>query len=704
MVMFIASNFRVEMNIKWLLKLVIVFGIYQSAFAQDNGINLSFNNADIDAVVSAIARATNKSIIVDPKVKGTISLNSRQPLTPNQTIDSLATALRLNGYALVETTGGYRVVPEADAKLQSSQTYTSKTEVAGDQIITRVFKLNFESATNLVNLLRPMVSPNNIVNALPGNNSILITDYASNIKRIEKIIQSIDTPSNSKVETIAMQNAQATEVAAIINKILDSPANPGVEGVAKPIVLADPRSNVLLIRGGSPERLAQIQSLASKLDISKSYGNIWVIPLKNAEASKLAITLRAIMAADSSLSVGGNSNIQSATNNTPATPNQAVAQINNPINNTGQLGGGPSAATTTALSSTSAPSTGGVIQADPTTNSLIITASEPVYKNLLRVVQQLDRRRAQIYIETMIIELTAANAAELGVQWQGIIGANNGFAGTNFNGPTSSGTTNIIASSAAINGVIGGNTTAASVGASLGAGLNLGTIAQFGSNLGLSSLLRAVSTVSGTRVLSTPNLMTLDNEEARIVVGQNIPILTGAYSQTGATATVTPFQTYSRQDVGITLRVRPQISEDGTVKLQIFQEVSSVSENTISGIILNKRNIESNVIVDDGQVIVLGGLIGDNYTDKTSKIPLLGDIPFIGSLFRYDNKSRDKTNLMVFIRPYVIRSASESNAISDRKIDDINSKSNNFVQSPMLLKKEDFHEDDFKDKLTTPNK
>ena len=693
------------MNIKWLLKFVLVFGIYQSAFAQDNGINLSFNNADIDAVVSAIARATNRSIIVDPKVKGTISLNSRQPLTPSQTIDSLATALRLNGYALVETTSGYRVVPEADAKLQASQTYTSKTDVSGDQIITRVFKLNFESATNVVNLIKPMVSPNNIVNALPGNNSILITDYASNIKRIERIIQSIDTPTNSRVETIAMQNAQATEVAAIINKILDSPANPANEGVAKPIVLADPRSNVLLIKGGSPERFAQIQSLASKLDISKSYGNIWVIPLKNADASKLAITLRAIMAADSSLSVSGNNtNIQSGANTALTNPNPIAGSVNNITNNAGQLGGGPSAAATTALSSTSAPSTGGVIQADPTTNSLIITASEPVYKNLLRVVQQLDRRRAQIYIETMIIELTAANAAELGVQWQGIIGANNGFAGTNFNGPASSGTTNIIASSAAINGVIGANATAANLGASLGAGLNLGTIAQFGSNLGLSSLLRAVSTVSGTRVLSTPNLMTLDNEEARIVVGQNIPILTGAYSQTGSTATVTPFQTYSRQDVGITLRVRPQISEDGTVKLQIFQEVSSISENTLSGIILNKRNIESNVIVDDGQVIVLGGLIGDNYTDKTSKIPLLGDIPYIGGLFRYDNKSRDKTNLMVFIRPYVIRSASESNSISDRKVDDINAKSNNFIQSPLLLKKEDFQADDFKDKLTTPNK
>jgi general secretion pathway protein D len=695
------------MKMIWLFRLLLVLGLSHYVYAQDNGINLSFNNADIDAVVSAISRATNKSIIVDPKVKGTISINSRQALSPSQTIDSLATALRLNGFALVETATGYRVVPEADAKLQSSQTYTSKTEVAGDQIITRVFKLNFESATNVLNLIKPMVSPNNIVSALPGNNSILITDYASNIKRIEKIIQTIDSPANSKVESIQMINAQATEVAAIINKILDSPANPSQDGLSKPVVLADPRSNVLLIRGGSPERIAQIQSLANKLDVSKSYGNIWVIPLKNAEASKLAITLRAIMAADSSLSISGSSNNPpGAINNVPATQPQAISSPVLGGNNFGQLGGGPSAAATTALTSSSAPSTGGLIQADPTTNSLIITASEPVYKNLLRVVQQLDRRRAQIYIESMIVELTSANAAELGVQWQGILGSNNGFAGTNFNGPASSGTTNIIGSSVALNGVLGSNatgTTTAATGTALGLGLNIGTIAQFGSNLGLSSLLRAVSNVSGTRVLSTPNLMTLDNEEARIVVGQNIPILTGAYSQTGSTATVTPFQTYSRQDVGITLRVRPQISEDGTVKLQIFQEVSSIQENTSSGIILNKRNIESNVIVDDGQVIVLGGLIGDNYTDGSSKIPLLGDIPFIGSLFRYDNKSREKTNLMVFIRPYVIRTSEQSNAVSDRKIDDINDKSNNFVQSPMLLKKENFNDNSVKDSMVTPN-
>jgi general secretion pathway protein D len=685
--------------LKFSTQTLFLFVFIHSCFAQDNGINLSFINADIESVVSAISRATNKSILIDPKVKGNISLNSKQALTPLQTIDTLATALRLNGFALVETPSGYRVVTEADAKLQSSQTYTSKSEVSGDQIITRVFKLNFESATNVVNLLKPLVSPNNTISALPGNNSILVSDYASNINRIDKIIQSVDSPSNTKVETISIKNAQATDVAGLINKVLENNTSTGGDAIIKMVVLADPRSNVLLIRGGNEERLSQIRSLATKLDVSKSSGNIWVIPLKNAEASKLAITLRAIIAADSSFANTNNFGAQAVANSN--VPNQAMPPTSNFASNTNQLGGSTSGAATSALTSTSAPSTGGFIQADPSTNSLIITASEPLYKNLLKVIEQLDRRRAQIYIESMIIELTASNAAELGIQWQGIIGSNAGFAGTNFNGPTSSGTTNIIGSSVAVNSVIGG--TSVSAFTPLGLGLNIGTIAQFGSNLGLSSLLRAVSSISGTKVLSTPNLMTLDNEEARIVVGQNIPILTGAYSQTGSTATVTPFQTYTRQDVGITLRVRPQISENGTVKLQIFQEVSSIQDTTnASGIILNKRNIESNVIVDDGQTIVLGGLIGDNYSDGSSKIPLLGDIPFIGSLFRYDNKSRAKTNLMVFIRPYVLRNNEQSVDISNKKIEELDLKSNAFVQSPMLLQKEDLNATSLKETLTSP--
>jgi general secretion pathway protein D len=670
--------------------LVLLLFVQQNCFAQNNGINLAFNNADVEAVISTVARATNRSIVVDPKVRGKISLNSSQALTADQAIDSLSTALRMNGFALVNTAGGYRVVTEADAKLQSSQTYTSRTGVSGDQIITRVFQLNFESAANVVTIIRPLVSPNNTINALPGNNSILVTDYASNIERIEKIIQSVDNPSSTKVETIALKNAQAIKVASLVNRALETSVPQGGDPMSKPTILADPRTNSLIIRGGNAERLAQIRRLAAQLDASKNVGNIYVVPLKNAEAAKLAITLRALVAADNSSADSTNINPQGNANLNAQIPNQGAL---NPMsaagmNSTNPLGGAPSAAASSALTSTSAPSTGGIIQADPNTNSLIITATEPVYKDLLRVIEQLDRRRAQVYIESMIVELTAANAAELGVQWQALNGSNTAFAGTNFNGPASSGNTNIFGSSATINSVLGAAAVGAAVPA-LGLGLNIGSITNFGSNLAFSSLLRAVSTISGANVLSTPNLMTLDNEEARIIVGQNIPIVTGSYAQTGSTATVTPFQTYTRQDVGLTLRVRPQVSENGTVKLQIFQEVSSIQDvSSTTGIILNKRNVESNVIVEDGQIIVLGGLIGDNYTDGSSKIPLLGDLPLIGGLFRYDNKSRTRTNLMVFIRPSVLRNNDQNNIFSNNKLDDLEEKRKTFVQAPLLLKKE----------------
>jgi len=679
--------FRLLKNV---IKSAIIFLMMQNCFAQDNVMSLSFNNADIDSVISAISRVINKSIIVDPKVKGTITLNSQQALSQNEIIEHLATALRLNGFALVETPNGYRVVTEADAKLQSTQTFTSKNNVVGDQIITRVIKLNYESAPNVVALLRPLVSPNNTINALPGNNSILITDYASNINRIEKIIQSVDSPSNTTIETIVLKNAQALEVAALINKVLENSGPQGGDGLSKLNIVADPRANVLLVRGGNAERVAQIKSLVAKLDVAKSSGNIWVIPLKNAEASKLAITLRALVAADNSFANPANSgNFGAQMNANPAALNQGGGAPVNFVNNANQMGGAASAAATSALTSTSGPSVGGSIQADPITNSLIITATEPVYKNLLKVVQQLDRKRAQIYIESMIVELSSTNAAELGVQWQALIGSNQGFAGSNFTGPNSSGNTNIQGASASINNAVNSNNaTANALLTPLGLGLNLGTLTQFGPNLAFSTLLRSLQSINGTNILSTPNLMTLDNEEARIIVGQNIPILTGSYSQTASTATVTPFQTYTRQDVGITLRVRPQSSENGTVKLQIFQEVSGVQRDTLSGPILNKRNIESNVVVEDGQIIVLGGLIGDEYSDNTQKIPVLGDIPLIGGLFRYDNKTRTKTNLMVFIRPRVLRDGEQNIELSNNKLDDFNQKREQFSPVPMLNRPE----------------
>jgi len=654
----------------------------------EGAVTLSFSNADIESVASILAKATGQTILVDPKVKGTINLISNKPLTKAKAIDAFSTALRTSGFALVDVNGIYRVVPEADAKLISNSVTTGKSKQEGDQIITRVFKLNFESANNLLPVLRPLVSPNNTINAYPGNNTIVITDYASNIQRIGQLIESIDAPTSSDVQSIKLNYAIATDMATILSKVLDTASTGGADPSLKTMILAEPRSNSILVRGASAERIRQIRVLVARLDVpTANNGNIWVVPLKNAEATKLAVTLRAIVAADASLSAqvagapGQSGTVNQAPNQQPT--NQ---QANTTPGATG------SAAATSALTSSSNPTTGGIIQAEPATNSIIITASEPLYRNLRLVIEQLDRRRTQVYIESLIVEVSSKDAAELGIQWQGIVGSGNqnvGFGGTNFTNPQGPIGSNILALGSNVNNILNpGSSTGVPIPPQQG--LNLGLLTKFNGTYGMSALITALATTQGTNILSTPNLITLDNEEARIVVGQNVPIITGSYAQTGSTSTVTPFQTVTRQDVGLTLRVRPQVSDNGIVKMQIYQEVSSISNPFFpSGIILNKRNIESNVLVDDGQIIVLGGLIEDKYNDASSGVPFLKDIPYLGALFRSDSKERTKTNLLVFIRPYILRDRDQSTDITQNRLDLVQKTEDQFKQAPMILPKED---------------
>jgi len=654
----------------------------------DGAVTLSFSNAEIESVASVLAKATGQTILVDPKVKGTINLISNKPLTKAKALDAFSTALRTSGFALVDVNGVYRVVPEADAKLISNSVTTGKSKQDGDQIITRVFKLNFESAPNLLPVLRPLVSPNNTINAYPGNNTIVITDYASNIQRIAQLIESIDAPTTSDVQSIKLNYAIATDMATILSKVLDTATTGGADPSLKTMILAEPRSNSILIRGASTERIRQIRVLVARLDVpTANNGNIWVVPLKNAEATKLAVTLRAIVAADASLSaqIGGAPG-QVGTANAASAIQQPAQQANN------APGASGSSAATSALTSSSNPTTGGIIQAEPATNSIIITASEPLYRNLRHVIEQLDRRRTQVYIESLIAEVSSTNAEELGIQWQGLVGSGNqnvGFGGTNFTNAEGQTGSNIIGLGSNVNNILNPGS-GTGVGVPPAPGLNLGLLTKFNGTYGMSALITALATTQGTNILSTPNLITLDNEEARIVVGQNVPIITGSYAQTGSTSTVTPFQTYTRQDVGLTLRVRPQVSDNGIVKMQIYQEVSSIyNQNFASGIILNKRNIESNVLVDDGQIIVLGGLIEDKYNDGSSGVPFLKDIPIIGALFRSDSKTRTKTNLLVFMRPYILRDKDQSADITTNRLNLVQQTENQFKQAPMLLPKED---------------
>ncbi|WP_310627849.1 type II secretion system secretin GspD [Limnohabitans sp.] len=633
----------------------------KKATPQQQPITLNFVNAEIESVARTLATLSNRNLVVDPRVKGTINLSTELPVSPNEAWNQFLAALRLQGFAMVETKGLYKIVPEADAKLQGGNVQEIDKVGSGTgngQIVTHIFKLNFEQANNLVPVLRPLISPNNTINVNPGNNSIVITDYADNLQRIGRIIATLDVSNASDVEVIQLKHAIAVDLAPLVLRLVESGSNvaqasgtPGQAGAEyKTTLLAESRSNTLILRAANPARVALVKSLVAKLDQpsgTNASGNIHVVYLKNADATKLATTLRAAVSGQASGGTGAQPSLASnVTTPTPATT---------------AMPGSTLGSTPTTTGST----TGGQIQADTATNSLIITAPEPQYRQLRAVIDMLDQRRAQVMVESLIAEVNADKAAQMGIQWQtaaGQSGGTVGIIGTNFNNPISTtiGQGNIIGAS--------GGSTALSV---LGGGLNIGSAKQINGTYVLSSLATFLQQNGDGNVLSTPTLMTIDNEEAKIVVGQNVPFVTGQYTNNNTTnGSVNPFQTVERKDVGLTLKVKPQISETGTVKLTIFQEVSSVVPNSVgssTGLITNKRSIESNVLVDDGSIIVLGGLLSDEYSGGASQVPLFGDIPVIGWLFKSENRTRAKKNLMVFLRPVVMRDAAASDALSNNR-------------------------------------
>lgn len=612
-------------------------------------ITLNFVNAEIEAVAQTLGQLVGRQVVVDPRVKGTISLSTDKPLPPHAALNQFMAALRLRGFALVEAEGLYKVVPEAEAKLQSPTVLNDKASASGGQIVTQIFRLNHENANNLVQVLRPLISPNNTINVNPGTNALVITDYADNLRRLGRIVAAMDVSNASDVEVIPLQHALANDLAPLVQRLIDgSGAATGAAGGAdtsfKTVLLPEPRSNALILRAANPARVALVRSLVSKLDRPNSTGangNIHVVYLKNADAVQLATTLRAALAADNaSASTGGNTT-------------------------TGGTGGATSPATATparsgnaagsAVASSAAPSVGGQIQADPATNALIISAPEPQYRQLRAVIDRLDMRRAQVYVESLIAEVNADKAAEFGVQWQGALGRAGdgvvGLLGTNFSTSAAANILNV------------------ATGAALpSAGLNIGAAQRTNGTYVLSFLARFIEQNGEGNILSTPNLLTLDNEEAKIVIGQNVPFVTGQYTNNNsANGAVNPFQTVERKDVGLTLRVKPQISENGTVKMNIFQEVSSVLSSTLkdpNGPTTNKRSIESSVLVDDGNIVVLGGLLSDEYGGNEDKVPLLGDLPVLGNLFKSERRNRKKTNLMVFLRPVVIRDIRQSDSLA----------------------------------------
>ncbi|AHI72799.1 type II secretion system secretin GspD [Burkholderia thailandensis] len=661
---------------------LVVAGIVaaQAAHAQ---VTLNFVNADIDQVAKAIGAATGKTIIVDPRVKGQLNLVAERAVPEDQALKTLQSALRMQGFALVQDHGVLKVVPEADAKLQGVPTYIGNTPQAhGDQVVTQVFELRNESANNLLPVLRPLISPNNTITAYPANNTIVVTDYADNVRRIARIIAGVDNAAGAQVAVVPLKNANAIDIAAQLTKLLDPGAIGNTDATLKVTVQADPRTNALLLRASNTQRLAAAKKIAQQLDAPSGVpGNMHVVPLRNADAVKLAKTLRGMLGkggGESGSSASSNdanafnqggsqsgSNFSTGTSGTPPLPSGLSSGSSGGMG--GTMGGG-GLGTAGLLGGDKDKSDenqpGGMIQADSATNSLIITASDPVYRNLRAVIDQLDARRAQVYIEALVVELNSTTNANLGIQWQ--VANNALYAGTNLpTGGVGGGNSIVDLTTRAATSAVGAIST-------LTPGLNIGWLHNMFGIQGLGGLLQYFSGVSDANVLSTPNLVTLDNEEAKIVVGQNVPIPTGSYSNLTSGNTNNAFNTYDRRDVGLTLHVKPQITEGGILKLQLYTEDSSVVNTTVnnqSGPTFNKRSIQSTVLADNGEIIVLGGLMQDNYQVSNSKVPLLGDIPWIGQLFRSEGKTRQKTNLMVFLRPVIITDRETAQAVTSNRYD-----------------------------------
>ncbi len=513
---------------------------------------------------------------------------------------------------------------------------------------------------------------------------MVITDYADNLQRIGKIIAAMDVPASGDVEVISLRYAVAADIAPLIQRLTEGgqqiagAAPGGAATLAAPSILVDSRSNSLIVRSPNPAKHGKhppADRQARRADARLRGGR--------QHLGRPSEKRRRDQAGDSDPRRvrqwrwrrwwrGGGGGGGGGGASAAAQPLNAQSLNQSGTQNT-------SSAATAPITPSAAPSTGGFIQADPATNSLIITAPEPLYRQVRSMIDQLDGRRAQVYIESMIVEVTGTNEAAFGFQWQGLIGGKNDtnsvIGGTNFSTTAGNVATNNIIPLAV--GIAGGGAAALAAAANLSSGFNIGLVRNYGGVFGLSAIAQFLQSQANTNITSTPNLVTLDNEEAKIIVGSNVPFLTGQFTNTGGTAISSPFQTIERKDVGITLRIKPQISEDGSIRMSIFQESSSIIAQATgtanAGPTTNKRSIESNVVVEDGQILVLGGLIEDRYIDDTSKVPLLGDIPYIGSLFRSQSRSKTRTNLMVFLRPSVMRDADSTNRLSSERYELIRS-------------------------------
>lgn len=599
--------------------LLIQLMLVAPAYAAE--VTLNLKDADISALISTVAEVTDRNFIIDPRVKGKVTVISSRPMDSDEVYQVFLSILKVHGFAAVPSGEVIKIVPDVNAKQDGIPTANDGSPGRGDEMVTRVVQVDNVAAAQLVPILRPLVPQQGHLAAYPATNVLIISDRANNVERLLTIIRRIDQVSDSEIEVITLQFASAVEVVRVLTSL--KRATPAAKGAAAAagggqVLVADERTNSVLLSGDRASRL-RMRAIISHLDTPlDTGGNTDVIYLRYATAADIVDTLLGV----------GKIEEQEA-----------------------QQGKGKVTAPKGAFD----------IQADEATNALVITAPPDIMRTLKHVISQLDIRRAQVLVEAVIAEVSEDTARELGVQWA--------FGGSGNNSPV--GVVNFTNSGSLISDVINGAADAASGGSfpSIVDNALLG-FAKTNGSFNYLAVMNLLASDANTNILSTPTLVTLDNEEAEIVIGENVPFVTGSFSSTGANDGATnPFQTIQREDVGLTLKIKPQINEGDALRLEIEQEVSNIADSVAGAadIVTNKRSIKTNVMVDDGQVVVLGGLIEEKIGESVQKVPFLGDIPFLGALFRSKTADVTKTNLMVFIHPVILRDAAVTQSYTNSK-------------------------------------
>lgn len=592
--------------------------ISQAAIAKN--ITLNLKDADINTLIATVAEVTGKNFIVDPRVKGKVNIISTRPMEQEETYRVFLSILQVHGYSAVPSGKVVKIIPDITAKQSSIPVQHPRDGRSIDEFITQVIPIQNVAAAQLVPILRPLVPQQSHLAAYPPTNVLIVSDRAGNIKRMLDIVRRIDKANSAEVEVIQLEYASASDVARILSLLYKKAQNEPQS--SKLTIATDERTNSLLLNGDPAARIKARAIIAHlDTDLGGDSGSTQVIYLKYADAKELVTVLTGI---SDNLSVSSKTSSKKKSKRTTRSSSQIKVNI----------------------------------QAHESTNALVITAPPKILASLKMVIQQLDIRRAQVLIEAIIVEVSSDKASELGVNW--IIDAasskssKDGYAASsNFGGILS----NILNFSTGGSGSIPGGLT-----------VGVGDFKDGGTRFG--AVLSALGSNAASNILSTPTIMTTDNEAAEIRVAENVPFVTGQYTNTGSSSdSVSPFQTIKREDVGLILKVKPQINEGNAIKLDIEQEVSSLSTSAANAvdIITKKRSIKTSIMAEDGQVIIIGGLIDDAVEETEQKVPGLGDMPLFGGLFKYTKTSKIKRNLMIFLHPTIIRDAATSQAYTHRK-------------------------------------